>query len=216
MQAHMVNQFAQVRLDDPVPARRAAGRGDEHQGPRQGHRPDRLQPQHLARGEAGAAEHARRAQARSSASSTILNREIELLELGQKIQSQVQDELSKNQREFYLRQQMKAIQKELGEGDARDREIEELRDEARGGEACPRRRARRPSTSSSACASSRPSRPSTPSRAPTSSGSSTCRGRSSTEDNLDIAARPRRSSTRTTTTSRRSRSASSSTSPCAS
>jgi ATP-dependent Lon protease len=59
--------------------------------------------------------------------STILNREIELLELGHKIQSQVQTELSKNQKEFYLRQQMRAIQKELGEGDARGAEIEELR-----------------------------------------------------------------------------------------
>jgi ATP-dependent Lon protease len=58
---------------------------------------------------------------------TILNREIELLELGQKIQSQVQDELSKTQKDFYLRQQMRAIQKELGEGDPRDQEIEELR-----------------------------------------------------------------------------------------
>jgi ATP-dependent Lon protease len=58
---------------------------------------------------------------------TILNREIELLELGQKIQSQVQDELSKNQKDFYLRQQMRAIQKELGEGDPRDSEIDELR-----------------------------------------------------------------------------------------
>jgi ATP-dependent Lon protease len=59
--------------------------------------------------------------------STILNREIELLELGHKIQSQVQTELNKNQKEFYLRQQMKAIQKELGEGDARTAEMEELR-----------------------------------------------------------------------------------------
>ncbi len=59
--------------------------------------------------------------------STILNREIELLELGQKIQSQVQTELSKNQKEFYLRQQMRAIQKELGEGDARSAELDELR-----------------------------------------------------------------------------------------
>jgi ATP-dependent Lon protease len=57
----------------------------------------------------------------------ILNREIELLELGQKIQTQVQDELSKHQKDFYLRQQMRAIQKELGEGDPRDAEIEELR-----------------------------------------------------------------------------------------
>ena len=60
--------------------------------------------------------------------SAILNREIELLELGHKIQSQVQTELNKNQKEFYLRQQMKAIQKELGEGDVRSSEIDELRE----------------------------------------------------------------------------------------
>lgn len=65
--------------------------------------------------------------ARMEKLSTILNREIELLELGHKIQSDVQSELSKNQREFYLRQQMRAIQKELGEGDPRAVEIEELR-----------------------------------------------------------------------------------------
>jgi ATP-dependent Lon protease len=56
----------------------------------------------------------------------ILTREIELLELGHKIQSQVQSELNKSQREYYLRQQLKAIQKELGEGDGRASEIEEL------------------------------------------------------------------------------------------
>ena len=59
--------------------------------------------------------------------SAILNRELELLELGQKIQSQVQTELNKNQKEFYLRQQMRAIQKELGEGDSRSSELDELR-----------------------------------------------------------------------------------------
>ncbi len=59
--------------------------------------------------------------------SGILSREIELLELGHKIQSQVQSELSKSQKEFYLRQQLKAIQKELGEGDARTAEIDDLR-----------------------------------------------------------------------------------------
>jgi len=59
--------------------------------------------------------------------STILNREIELLELGHKIQSQVQSELNKNQKEFYLRQQLKAIQRELGEGDGKTAEIEELK-----------------------------------------------------------------------------------------
>lgn len=58
---------------------------------------------------------------------SIVHRESELLELGNKIQSDVQSELTKHQREFYLRQQLRAIQKELGEGDARANEIEELR-----------------------------------------------------------------------------------------
>jgi ATP-dependent Lon protease len=56
----------------------------------------------------------------------ILSREIELLELGHKIQSQVQTELNKNQREYFLRQQLKAIQKELGETDSRSAELEDL------------------------------------------------------------------------------------------
>ncbi|HWP65159.1 MAG TPA: endopeptidase La [Candidatus Limnocylindria bacterium] len=59
--------------------------------------------------------------------STLLTREIELLELSQKIQSDVQSELTKSQKEFFLRQQLKAIQRELGEGDARTAEVEELR-----------------------------------------------------------------------------------------
>src|ERR1022692_1965342 len=56
----------------------------------------------------------------------ILGREIEMLELGHKIQSQVQTELNKNQREYYLREQLKAIQEELGEGDSRSNELEEI------------------------------------------------------------------------------------------
>ena len=58
---------------------------------------------------------------------TVLAKEAEVLELGSKIQSQVESELSKSQREYYLREQMKAIQKELGEGDERAQEIEEFR-----------------------------------------------------------------------------------------
>jgi ATP-dependent Lon protease len=56
-----------------------------------------------------------------------LAREVELLELRQKIQSQVQGQLSQSQREFYLREQLKAIQKELGEGEDREQETEELK-----------------------------------------------------------------------------------------
>ena len=47
----------------------------------------------------------------------ILNRELQVLELGQKIQSQVKEGIDKNQREYYLREQLRAIQQELGEGD---------------------------------------------------------------------------------------------------
>ena len=58
----------------------------------------------------------------------ILINELEVLELGSKIQSQVQSEVGKNQREYLLREQLKAIQKELGEGDDQTKEIEELRE----------------------------------------------------------------------------------------
>lgn len=56
-----------------------------------------------------------------------LNRELEVLEMGSKIQTQVQSEMGKNQREFYLREQLRAIQRELGESDERTAEINELR-----------------------------------------------------------------------------------------
>ncbi len=59
--------------------------------------------------------------------SGIIARETQLLELGSRIQKEVQDEMAKNQREYYLREQLKAIRNELGEGDERSREIEELR-----------------------------------------------------------------------------------------
>ena len=58
----------------------------------------------------------------------ILMKELEVLELGSKIQSEVQSEVGKNQREYLLREQLKAIQKELGETDDQTKEIEELRE----------------------------------------------------------------------------------------
>jgi ATP-dependent Lon protease len=65
--------------------------------------------------------------ARLHAVAAILNRELEVYELGSKIQSQVQEEMEKGQREFFLRQQLKAIQEELGEGDPEQAEVNELR-----------------------------------------------------------------------------------------
>ena len=61
-----------------------------------------------------------------------LTRELELLELRGRIQSQVQGQLSQSQREFYLREQLKAIQKELGEGDDSQRDTEDLRKKLEG------------------------------------------------------------------------------------
>jgi ATP-dependent Lon protease len=58
---------------------------------------------------------------------TELAKELEVLELRSKIQSQVQEEVGKSQREYFLREQLRAIQRELGESDDTQREIEELR-----------------------------------------------------------------------------------------
>ena len=55
----------------------------------------------------------------------ILSRELEVLQLGQKIQTQVKEGIDRNQREYYLREQLKAIQQELGEEDEQS-ELEEL------------------------------------------------------------------------------------------
>ncbi len=57
----------------------------------------------------------------------ILTREVEVLEIGQKIQSEARSEIEKMQREYFLREQLKAIQRELGEGDEQGAEVEELR-----------------------------------------------------------------------------------------
>jgi ATP-dependent Lon protease len=60
--------------------------------------------------------------------SEILARELEVIQLGSKIQSQVQSEIEKGQREYYLREQLKAIQQELGEADEQQAELNELRE----------------------------------------------------------------------------------------
>jgi ATP-dependent Lon protease len=58
---------------------------------------------------------------------TLLSKEVEVLELGRKIQTEAQTEMEKVQRDYFLREQMKAIQRELGEGDEQTVEIENLR-----------------------------------------------------------------------------------------
>ena len=57
----------------------------------------------------------------------LVNHQVEVLELGSKIQSQVKDDMDKSQREYYLRQQLSAIRKELGETDDEKVEVEEYR-----------------------------------------------------------------------------------------
>jgi ATP-dependent Lon protease len=58
---------------------------------------------------------------------SILTREGEVLDLGQKIQNEARSEIEKVQRDYFLREQLKAIQKELGEGDEQSEDINELR-----------------------------------------------------------------------------------------
>ena len=57
---------------------------------------------------------------------THINRELEILELGKKIQSQVKSDMDKTQKDYYLKEHIKALQKELGEGDDPTREVDEL------------------------------------------------------------------------------------------
>jgi len=56
----------------------------------------------------------------------LLTREVEVLELGRKIQSEAQSEMEKTQREYFLREQLKAIRRELGEADQQQMEVEEF------------------------------------------------------------------------------------------
>ena len=142
----------------------------------------------------------------------LMNRELEVLELGSKIQDQVQSEMDKNQREYVLRQQLKAIQDELGETDETQAETNELREriEKAGLPEEVDKQARRELDRLSKLP-------------PSAAEYGVIRTYLDwilslpwsvvTEDNLDIAT-PARCSTRTTTTSRTSRTASSSSWRC--
>ena len=146
--------------------------------------------------------------------SAILARELEVMELGSKIQSEVQSEMDKTQREYFLREQLKAIQRELGEEDETQAEINELRQQMEEAEL--------PEEVRQAAERELSRLERLPPAAAEHGVIRTylewivslpwCK---STEDNLDMA-HARRVLKPTTTTSRRSRTASSSTSPCAS
>ncbi|HTS18914.1 MAG TPA: endopeptidase La [Verrucomicrobiae bacterium] len=69
-----------------------------------------------------------RVKSRLTLLTSLLNREIEVLHLGSEIQNKVNSALSKSQREYFLREQLKAIQKELGETGEQGSEVKELRD----------------------------------------------------------------------------------------
>ena len=92
--------------------------------------------------------------------SEILARELEVMELGSKIQSEVQNEMDKTQREYFLREQLKAIQKELGE-ETRPRPRSTSCASRWTRPACPRTCANRPSVSCHASRSCRRRQPST-------------------------------------------------------
>ena len=66
--------------------------------------------------------------ARARKVTELVTRELEVLEIGSKIQSQIRESMDKGQRDFYLRQQLQAIRKELGEGDEGEAEVNELRE----------------------------------------------------------------------------------------
>ncbi len=60
-----------------------------------------------------------------------LNKEITILEVGEKIKSQVSSEINEDQRKYFLREQLKAIRRELGEDDPKEKEIKELEEKAK-------------------------------------------------------------------------------------
>ena len=117
----------------------------------------------------------------------VLARELEVISIGSEIQSQVQSEIDKGQREYVLRQQLKAIQDELGEFDESAEEARELRDQLADVAAARRRpQAGRPRAAPPGAAA-RPGRRAR--RDPQLPGvdRDRCRGAISTEDDLDLA-----------------------------
>ena len=148
--------------------------------------------------------------------SIMLGQELDVLELEDRIQTQVQQELDKSQREYYLREQLRAIQTELGEDDETQRDVARPEGEAgrqrdAGGRARQDREGDREVGGNAAHVARKHDRAQLPGLACSSLPWSTA-----TDDNLDIGACRRNCWTTITTACRRPKNASWNTSPCAS
>jgi ATP-dependent Lon protease len=143
----------------------------------------------------------------------FMESEIGVLQVEKRIRSRVKRQMEKTQREYYLNEQMKAIQKELGDEDGKRRDRPSSKSASRR-PSCRRRPATRRRPRSRSCARCRRCRPRPPSCATTSTGCCRCRGASAPRSRSDLASAPRSCSTTSITASTRSRSVSSSILPC--
>ena len=127
--------FSQHHRGGPLPARGAADGGRQPRRPVRALAPDRRRAAHQDRGAARRCSRSSTSRKRLRRLAEILARELELVAIGSQIQSQVQSEMDKGQREYFLRQQLKAIQEELGERrDPAEAEVAELREQLEGAE----------------------------------------------------------------------------------
>ena len=146
----------------------------------------------------------------------LLTRQLEILKMRERINSQIKEEMGKNQREYVLRQQLKGIKEELGDDDGDAGRPRPARGAHRQGRPTQRSRQGRAQAAQATAPDAGRAPPSTRWCAPISTGSSIYPWSTQTTDNMDIAAVRERFSTMITRASRRSRSASSNTSRCVS
>ena len=106
----------------------------------------------------------------------LLTRQLEILKMRERINSQIKEEMGKNQREYVLRQQLKAIKEELGEDEGDQGDLDGLEERIAKANLPHRGRAGREEAAQAPAQHAGRLAPSTRSCAPTSTGSSTCRG----------------------------------------
>ena len=195
----------------------ARGDGDHRQSRRRraSRRPRRLESRTESRGRAERSRHRRHDRRACAASTSCSNKEIEVLTVQQEINTQARADIDRSQREFYLRQQLKAIQTELGEGNELAEEIEQYREKIASVQDAEARRGR-------GAAAAEEARANASGRGRDGDAAQLARDydRPAVVEGVEGQSRSekgrRRFSTRTTTASKRSRSASSRRSPSAS